>query len=278
MTEAERELEKMLQGKDEEIDLTLANWLLVADIPEFSGMTRQEYLAQLDAMEKQVRSEMERMRGVALSRGKNLDDPDVRCSIFCNAVLKLKLVYREEFASTRLTPELLRGLYSDPNNLFLAGLIRTRRGSCVSMPLIYLVLGQRLGFPVNLVGVGRHTFIRWQEHNYRMNVETTIVQSVKVTPDDSVYIEQEGLRPDEIRGNVLRNMTRREVLGEAFYARAAYWRVNSEATKECYDISRARHLSPDDYNIERTHQLAFNHYRIKPHHKMLEITVNPKPK
>ncbi len=172
-TEAERGLEKMLRGKDEDIDLALANWLIVADIPQFADLTREAYFAQLDAMTGQVRQDMARMQNNAKLRGKNLNSPDTRCGIFCNAIIKLKFAYCEEFAQHDLTLLQYKALYSDANNVFLAGLNRTRRGSCVSMPLIYMVIGQRLGFPVHLVHVGKHFFVRWQEPGYRLNIETT---------------------------------------------------------------------------------------------------------
>src|ERR1700722_10204897 len=54
-TEAEREIEKMLGGKDEDIDLALANWLIVADIPQFAGVTKEQYFARLNEMVDEVR-------------------------------------------------------------------------------------------------------------------------------------------------------------------------------------------------------------------------------
>lgn len=44
-TEADRELERILQGGS--IDLALVNWLVAADIPEFKDMTRDAYFKQL---------------------------------------------------------------------------------------------------------------------------------------------------------------------------------------------------------------------------------------
>ena len=52
-TDAERELEGMLRGKDDDIDLALANWLIAADIPQFADMPREAYFVELDAMTKQ---------------------------------------------------------------------------------------------------------------------------------------------------------------------------------------------------------------------------------
>jgi hypothetical protein len=263
-TEAERELEKMLRGKEEAIDLALANWLIAADVPNFADMTREWFFRELDRMIDRVRREMARMEGVARSRGQNPNDPDTRCAIFCNAVIKLQFDYTEEFRQQPLTPLQNKAFHADPNNTFLAGLLRTRRGSCVSMPLIYLVIGQRLGFPIHLVALGDHYFVRWEGPGYRMNIEATRVDKVWVTDDDSAYIESLGLTNYQLRGSDLRNLSNREVVGQLFFERSAYWAMTAarSRTRSWADLSRALHLSPDDPAIARTHQGIFARYGI----------------
>jgi hypothetical protein len=265
-TKAESELAKMLAGKDKDIDLALANWLIAADIPQFADMTRDEYFAQLDEMTDQVREEMVKMQQVAASRGKNLDDPDTRCTIFCNALIRLGFDYAQEYRLHDLTPEQDQSLHGDANNTFLAGLIRNKHGSCISMPLIYLVIGQRLHLPVHLVAIGRHYFIRWQESGYRMNIETTQVDHVWVTDDDSAYVDEEGMTRDQVKGSDLRNLTNREVIGHLFFTRSAYWAfcADKSRSRSWVDLSRAMHLAPDDPAIQRTHNAVFSHYKITP--------------
>ena len=265
-TEAERELEKLLRGKDENIDLALVNWLMAADIPKFRDLTRESYFAQLDGMIAQVRQEMARMQKVAVSRGENLNDANTRCGIFCNAIIKLRFAYTEEFRQENLTAALMKALYADPNNICLAGLLRTRRGSCVSMPLIYLVIGQRLGVPIHLVAIGKHYFIRWEEPGYRMNIEPTIVERVSVSPDDSVYLEIEGVTREQLSGSDLRNLTSREVVGTLFFARSGYWAMKGKkhATEQRRDLTLARHLAPDDHGIKKSHEAVFGDFSSKP--------------
>ncbi len=265
-TNAGRDLEKMLRGKDEDIDLALANWLIAADIPQFRDMTREAYFAQLDAMTEHVRREMVRMQTNAKARGANLNDPDVRCGIFCNAIIRLRFDYAAVFRQHDLTLQQDKALHGDANNTFLAGLVRTRRGSCVSMPLIYLVIGQRVGVTVHLVALGKHYFIRWQEPGYRMNIETTAVDKVWVTDDDSVYMEDEGLTRDQLKGSDLWNLTNREVVGQLFFTRSSYWAMTtvSSRSRSWVDLSRAHHLAPDDPAITKTYQAVFSHYGIKP--------------
>jgi hypothetical protein len=253
-TRAERELEAMLRAKDESMDLALANWLIAEDIPQFGDTSRKAFFASLDAMTERVRQEISKMQSCGW-RGADPKNPGWRCRLFCNAIIKLGFQYREEFRSEDLTAKQLKALYSEADNIFLAGLLRSRSGSCVSMPLIYLVLAQRLGFPVYLVTVGKHYFVRWEEPGYRMNIEPTIVDKVAVTPDDSVYLGIEGMTASQLRGNQMRNLTNRE---------------------QCLDLSRARHLAPDDPGIESTHSAVFAFYGIKPEHTSIEIKLKPK--
>ena len=271
-TQAERELEKMLRGRDEGIDLALANWLMAADIPQFRDLTRDAYFTQLDTMLEQVRQDMARMQASGW-HGTNPNDPETRCVRFCSAIIRLRFAYAEEFREENLTPVQMKALYADANNIFLAGLLRTQQGSCVSMPLIYLVIGQRLDMPVHLVTIGKHYFIRWDEPTYRMNIETTGVEKIAVTPDDSVYLDTEGMTRDQLRGSDLRNLTRREVVGELFFARMSYWHTKDGKceTQSCLDLSRARHLAPDDPRIKAVYQAVFNHYGIKSEYTSIDI-------
>ncbi|MBI3881912.1 MAG: hypothetical protein HY301_17855 [Verrucomicrobia bacterium] len=276
-SDSERELEKMLQGKDQRIDLAWANWLIAADVPQFRDMTRDDYYARLDAMTEAVRKDMAKMQTSGWS-GTNPKDPASGCRVFCNAIIRLHFAYAEEFRDENLTPAKLKALHADANNTFLAGLLRTRRGSCVSMPLLYLVIGQRLGMPVHLVAVGRHYFIRWEEPGFRTNIETTIVDKVSVTPDDSGYLEIEGLKRSQLAGSQMRNLTRREVVGNLFFTRSAYWAAKdtSSKTQQCLDLSRARHLAPDDPAIKATQEAVFNFYGIKPEHTAIDIRITAK--
>jgi hypothetical protein len=263
-TEAERELAKMLCGKDEDIDLAAANWLIAADMPPFAKETRAEYFAQLDSMTDQVRWEMARIGILAKAKGHNLDEPKTRCNIFCNAIIKLGFAYAEEYRQHDLTPQQQRALHADAEKTTLAGLLRSRRGSCISMPLIYLVLGQRFGFPVHLVAIGQHYFIRWEEPGYRLDIETTSTDKVLVTDDDSTYIDEEGLTRQQLNGSDLRNLTNREVVGQLFFTRSSYWYMADpmSLSRNLMDLSRAGYLASDDPKITGAYHAFFSHYGI----------------
>jgi Transglutaminase-like superfamily len=270
-TATEKELEGLLYGKDMEIDLALANWLIAADVPELASVTKESYLRELDRMTESVRNDMAEMRTSGW-RGADPKDPASGCRTFCNAMIRLRFEYCEEFRHENLTPTQFKCLHGDANNTFLAGLVRTRRGSCVSMPLVYLVIGRRLNLPVHLVTIGRHYFIRWEEPGYRVNIEPTIVEKVCVTPDESVYLETEGLRRDQVKGSDLRNLTTREVVGNLFFTRSCYWATKGgpHERERRRDLAWAHRLAPDDPAIEAAYLTVFNHYRNKPEYSSID--------
>jgi hypothetical protein len=268
------ELETLLVSEDGKIDLAIANWLVAAKIPEFQDLQREVYFSQVEKLTEEVRQNMATMEKVALARGENPKSPKTRCAIFCNAILQLGFAYTEEFRQEQATPEILKHLYADPKNISLVGLLQSKRGSCVSMPLIYLVIGQRLDLPVYLVTIGRHYFIRWDEPGYRINIEPTIVTRVAVTSDDSVYLETEGMTRAQVTGSELRNLTNREVVGNLLFARSAYWAtkgmLHTDAQRR--DLERAKELAGDDPAIKASYEAVFNRAAIKP----ASIPIQPK--
>jgi tetratricopeptide (TPR) repeat protein len=66
------------------------------------------------------------------------------------------------------------GFFSDSRDIFLHGLLGEKRmGTCSSMPVLYVALGRRLGYPLKLVTTKVHLFIRWEDAGERFNLECT---------------------------------------------------------------------------------------------------------
>jgi regulator of sirC expression with transglutaminase-like and TPR domain len=62
----------------------------------------------------------------------------------------------------------------DVRNKLLATYVRTRLGNCVSMPILFLILGDRLGANVSLAQAPHHLLIRWRQSSGReINLECT---------------------------------------------------------------------------------------------------------
>lgn len=65
--------------------------------------------------------------------------------------------------------------FADCRDVFVHGMIAENRrmGTCASMPVLYVAIGRRLGYPVKLVPTQNHLFIRWEDSRERFNVDAT---------------------------------------------------------------------------------------------------------
>lgn len=245
-TRAEEELEAMLGLPESDIDLALANWLIVADLPPFEDMTREEYSTRIRRFTAHSRSVIQRAKEDPDFAGP-IETPEQLCYIFCCSIISLGIEYNEEFKKRGQGAMDVREQYRDANNIFLPGLCRTGKGSCVTMPMLYLVIGQRFGFPVYMVTVGQHAFIRWDQPEYRINIETTIVDKVALTPDEDFYLENENLTREKLRGtNDLKNLNKYEVIALLLNTRSGWYRAQGDhyAYEFWRDLYRAHHIDP----------------------------------
>lgn len=78
--------------------------------------------------------------------------------------------------------------YNNASDIFLQGLLSDRKmGTCSSMPVLYVAIARRLGYPVHLVSAKGHLFCRWDDGKERMNFEGT-GEGIRTDPD-SKYME-----------------------------------------------------------------------------------------
>ncbi|MGH8085510.1 MAG: transglutaminase family protein [Lysobacter sp.] len=66
-------------------------------------------------------------------------------------------------------------LGTNPKNKQLATYLATRQGNCVSMPILFVILGQRLGLPIALATAPNHVLVKFADDTQHMwlNVEAT---------------------------------------------------------------------------------------------------------
>ncbi|HLW66892.1 MAG TPA: hypothetical protein VKS79_16375, partial [Gemmataceae bacterium] len=60
-------------------------------------------------------------------------------------------------------PNCIKPDFSDSRDLFIHGLIDGPGGTCCSMPVLYVAVGRRLGYPLKLVQTREHLFFRWDD-------------------------------------------------------------------------------------------------------------------
>nr|WP_255692674.1 transglutaminase family protein [Luteimonas sp. XNQY3] len=94
----------------------------------------------------------------------------------------------------------------------LAAYLKTRRGNCVSMPILFVILGQRLDLPVAFATAPHHVLVKFADDVQQvwLNVEAT-AGGFKW---DESYERETGITPAALEnGLYLRPLTRREGVG-----------------------------------------------------------------
>jgi regulator of sirC expression with transglutaminase-like and TPR domain len=76
---------------------------------------------------------------------------------------------------------------TDPYDLFLHSVMDRRQGYCLSLSVLYLSIGERLGLPLYGVVVPGHFFVRYDDGKIRFNIEATNQGN---SAPDSYYLEQ----------------------------------------------------------------------------------------
>ncbi len=91
----------------------------------------------------------------------------------------------------------------------LANYLATQRGNCVSMPILFVIVGQKIGLDVTLSTAPEHTFVKFRlDDGTYINAETTHDGGVKL---DASYIRDYKITPLAMKNRLyLRPLSKRE--------------------------------------------------------------------
>lgn len=158
-------------------DIAFMNLLCAGDLPGAEGLNPRECLTTLDQWARRIGCETERH----LYRYK-ADPAEFERSEAYFRMLMMAVVLYEDF-SVRYNPDRIAvpaadytddRFFADSRDIFLHGLCGSRRvGTCSSMPVLYVALGRRLGYPLKLATTKSHLFLRWESRTERFDLEAT---------------------------------------------------------------------------------------------------------
>ena len=101
----------------------------------------------------------------------------------------------------------------NPDDLFIHTVIDNKRGYCLSLSILYLAIGERLGLPLHGVVVPGHFFVRYEKDGKRFNIETT---SGGGCADDEHYINEFNVPHKYKRTVYMQNLDKLQTLGCLF--------------------------------------------------------------
>ncbi len=137
-------------------------------------------------------------------------------------------------------------------------MLDSKVGTCSNLPVLYLALAHRLGWPLKAVVSRDHMWCRWDDGKpggKRFNIEATNAASdgesgsfTSGTDDD--YAKSLGTTRLAIDcGSDLASLTARQTLGVYLQARAAYWDSRGHWEKAEADLLAARLCFPQNREI-----------------------------
>jgi hypothetical protein len=216
----------------DKVDAGLINILCAEGLPGAEGLDVPKSMEVLDSWASLVKAETDK------NYYRFVEHPE----LFCNSltyyrmqmmgdvlVNQLRMQYEPALAVQSReglnSPNAVTKFFSDSKQIFLFGLLEgDRYGTCASMPFLYLAIGRRLGYPVNLVSAPEHLFVRCEEPNGdHLNVEATAVSRFKTPPDEYYRDKVKAVdRDSEIsQAGWLRPLSNKEIVGHSLFSRLA---------------------------------------------------------
>ena len=128
----------------------------------------------------------------------------------------------------------------DPEDLFLHSVIDKKRGYCLSLSVLYLSIGERLGMPLYGVVVPGHFFVRYDDGHNQFNIETT---SKGANAPDKHYLEK--FKPPASQdGLYMKNLSKAETLGCFFNNLGNSYCEVGDIDSALMELERAVRINP----------------------------------
>jgi hypothetical protein len=171
-------------------DIALLNLLCAEGLPGAEKLNPQECMATLDGWAERVRSETERHLYRYRANPWEFESSEGYFRMLMMAVVvyeDFSVRYNPDRLSVPSAQDLNDHFFADSGDLFLHGLLHPASrpsplvprpsspslGTCSSMPVLYIAIGRRLGYPLRLVTTKAHLFIRWESATERFDLEAT---------------------------------------------------------------------------------------------------------
>ena len=229
-------------------DPVVLNLCVASAIPSLAGLDIPRYRGLVDGWAGEVAARVREDEPI-FHRDPNAWRNDInffRLVVLCQYIeCELGVQYREDQRDAKSVR------YTDPSDLFLNGVIDTRRGTCGNMAALHLAIGWRLGWPVSLAAARAHLFLRYDDGLVRHNVEATQAGYGGMSaPTDEEMIQRYRLPPEAVTsGSDLRAVTPRELLGIFVGLRGRHFRDCGDYARAESDFLLARWLFPTSRDL-----------------------------
>jgi hypothetical protein len=236
-------------GHEAQADIATANLLCREGLPGMENTNLPGHLATLDKWANRIQSETERNLYRYRANPREFEDSEAYFRMLIMAAVvydDCRVRYNPDRMSTPSQIDSGEQFFADPADIFLHGLLGSRRmGTCSSMPVLYIALGRRLGYPLKLVATKSHLFIRWESDTERFNLEAT-GRGMNKYDDNHFKNWPFPVTDEEIKADgYLKSMTPAEELACFLSLRGHCLKANGRLPEAITAYSEAARLAPN---------------------------------
>jgi hypothetical protein len=225
------------------VDIGLMNLLCAEGLPGSADLDMPTILARLDMWAERVRSETE--RHLYRATDPRYADHYGRSEARLRAEFLVQVL--QEDCGVRYNEQRIRNVdFSSSKDLFIHGLFDPANGgTCASMPVLYVAIGHRLGYPIRLVLAKQHIFCRWDDGKERLNIEGTANGGIDFFPDEHYRTWPAPITDAEmVSGEYLVSLNPAEELSVFLVNRAACLQANARSAEARAALAEAQRLMP----------------------------------
>ena len=184
-------------------------------------------------------------------------------------IRSLRLVIHNK-AGYRYTEQVdARGIPINNEELFLHGMLKTKRGYCMNLSLLYLILGQKMDLPLFGVPLPNHFFVRYEKGHYRINIEAT---EMGASFPDRFYRQRYLASSGKESSYFLENLDTKQTLGAYFSNIGMVYYQNQKIERAVFYLQLSTKINPASidaqnnlaniYSELKKYQKAIQHYEI----------------
>ena len=162
-----------------------------------------------------------------------------------------------------------RGIPVNNEELFLHGMLKTKRGYCMNLSLLYLILGQKLDLPLFGVPLPNHFFVRYEKGGNRINIEAT---EMGTSFSDSFYRQRHLNSSGTKSSYFLKNLNTKQTLGAYFSNVGMVYYQNQKVERAIFYLQLSTKINPNSidaqnnlaniYSEQKNFKAAIKHYNL----------------
>lgn len=165
--------------------------------------------------------------------------------------------------------------FSDSRDDLLHGLLTRRLGTCASLPVLFVAIGRRLGYPMHLAIAKGHVFCQWVDERGRFNLEGSCGGGGDCRPDERYH---EWPRPltqaDMASGRYLRPLSRAEELALFLETRGHCLTDNRRFDEARQAYEQAHRVAPQWSQLEN-YLYAMRHHEARAQGRWTDGMLDP---